>query len=150
MTTSVIESWSNWWELGRQLEMPLADRARALEWRVPVVAHVGVEQPVILSGAGDDRPQGPGEVSEAGVVALEQPRLHPDRAAEQRRRAVDAGVRAHHARDAEADRLDPAQVVPGAVQVEDRLGQGHEALAGGLEAQKGLGVELTAWSALMS
>lgn len=119
MTTSVIESWSNWWELGRQLEMPLADRARALEWRVP-------------------------------VVALEQPRLHPDRAAEQRRRAVDAGVRAHHARDAEADRLDPAQVVPGAVQVEDRLGQGHEALAGGLEAQKGLGVELTAWSALMS
>jgi hypothetical protein len=47
-------------------------------------------------------------------------------------------------RDAEADRLDPAQVVPGAAQVEDRLGQGHEALAGGLQAQKGLGLELTA------
>ena len=56
-------------ELGRQLEPPGADRARALERQVALVAQVGLEQAaVVLAAAGDDRLDRAEAVGEAGVV----------------------------------------------------------------------------------
>src|SRR5678815_1467621 len=75
-----------------------------------------------------------GTVRETRIVSLPRVLVVPQRvavtntAALQRQRAVDAAVWTSHTRDRDTNRLDPAHVLTGVIDVKQRLRQGHETL----------------------
>lgn len=133
-------------DLGGQLELPLPDRAAALEREVALVAQRRLEEAaVVVTRAGHDRLQRPAVVAEAlGLVALarvptpQQGRAGPDRAPQQRGGARHAGVGADDARHADGRRLDPAEIVPPRVEVEELLRERDRAAARSAQLQQRL------------
>src|SRR6478609_1112703 len=118
-------------QLGRQLEPPAADDARAFERQVALITEVELEQAgVILSTAGGNRLNANQIVNEAlifeaAVCVLRTigSAVFAHRAAEQGQLGANAGVRARDARNRQAHRADAPEVLAREIQIEEHFRQ---------------------------
>src|SRR5882724_11755490 len=117
-------------ELLRQFDTPLADGAMSFERQVSFVVQILLEQAaVVLPAAGDDTLDGPEAFREARILLVRRTSITatgqrgavPYGALEQRECAIDASVWSGHTGDRDVDGFDAPHIMPGEIDIEQRL-----------------------------